>query len=456
MSSAVRSEVSKPDDELELYDKGMPELSVEAQCRSLSRSASHSPRANRSQRSPEEERRGYSPARQSSPARRFIRPVSGNYGSAGGNNNPRAPVIDVLCKFPMTCHFWKNNSCIRGAEKCSYIHGFVCRDDPNCKRGNTCRDVHVKLQRFQKNNSRDQRGRVFDHKPGYGVGYRRDDGYMRQNRGGRGNFHPRRFQREDHRPFHESAPRRSRERDTWNDEYRRNQAEHRGRERLRSRSREDGFVRHRSMTPHDEKFDRYRSRSLSRDGRTQRNKSRSLSRERNERYGSHSSSPDKRSYRSQSRSPKRSRSRSRSPSRERRRSSSSSSRSSSSSSRDESFRTGKHQQQSRKKLMDSIKAKNKDTSAEPLKTKGRRHDKDHEESRRAPLFPISVPPMAPPPPKVSAKDLDSHVPPPPRLALRAGVAKDMWTPAMDRPSYDPKVTGVALSRWEIETPLLHR
>ena len=70
----------------------------------------------------------------------------GNYGPAGGNNDPNVPVIDVTRKFGATCHFWKMSNCYRGAEKCSYIHGFICRDEIHCARPH-CNEIHIKQRK---------------------------------------------------------------------------------------------------------------------------------------------------------------------------------------------------------------------------------------------------------------------------------------------------------------------
>ncbi|XP_018013168.1 calponin homology domain-containing protein DDB_G0272472 isoform X2 [Hyalella azteca] len=510
MSSTLKSEVSEQDGD-GAYDKG----SSDRYSRSRSLSGCRSPRDPQLHRSPNSDRRSYSPNRGSSPgeprrgsspgeprrgspsARRFIRPVSGNYGNAGGNNNPRTPTIDVLSKYPMTCHFWKNNSCIKGAEKCSYIHGFVCRDDPNCRKGNACRDVHVKLQRYQKTHFRDQRSRVFD-KPAYGA-YRRDDaGYGRPGRGGRGNFQNRRFQnhRDDRRSFQSFDQRRSRDRESWNDQRRGDEDRRsRGRYRSRSLSREGRRLRSRSPSYHDDNdrhVSRSRSRSLSHDDK--RYSSPLIDEEeRNKSYNSSSRSPPRRSLSvekdKKSRSGKRRRrSRSRSRSRD---SGKSSERSSGDDFKLHSLLEGgpiknkpdlavpktketlatmdpekaasllkedmELSEGTIDKLMDTIKAKNKDAEAKTKPADADRISFQHpspprDGERRAPLFPISVAPMAPPHRKVPLKESEGHAPP----GGMEGPGKGLWTPAMDRPSYDPRVTGVALSRWEIETPFLHR
>lgn len=151
--------------ELKSRSKDTPELykDISPLHKALSRSGSHSSndslqhrqRSSRSRsidRNRSYERGQDRRSRSFSRGRRFqnsaaARPPSGNYGSAGGNNNARLPVIDVTSKFPLTCHFWKNNTCVKGAVKCSYVHGYICRNDINCNRVG-CHEIHIKSRRL--------------------------------------------------------------------------------------------------------------------------------------------------------------------------------------------------------------------------------------------------------------------------------------------------------------------
>ena len=71
--------------------------------------------------------------------------AAGNYGSAGGLTG-QGPRIDVMTKAPMTCRFWKNHTCNKGAEHCTYIHGYICQYDLACKKVG-CQEVHIRTRK---------------------------------------------------------------------------------------------------------------------------------------------------------------------------------------------------------------------------------------------------------------------------------------------------------------------
>ena len=135
------------------YSSGLGRSSYQSRRSKRYSSRSRSRSSESRSRSPSYERhRGPSHSRSRSPSgkysRRYSKNSSGYYGSAGGIPG-RGPAIDVFSKVPITCHFWKNDNCVKGPDRCSYIHAYLCPDKLNCK-VKRCQDVHLKSHQTYK------------------------------------------------------------------------------------------------------------------------------------------------------------------------------------------------------------------------------------------------------------------------------------------------------------------